>query len=905
MSTHNVDINVNANTKGAEKSLGYLQSLMSEFGKLSTSKIAGLLGAAAVAKMAFDKVSEAISKNIATAKQVSNLAIKFNIDPKAMHSMKMAADDAGVSVRALTMAMKQMGKYAEKGMGSKEIQINFKQLGIEADKLADIQAKPAKFLPEIAKSLMEIGDENQRAAAGALLLGRQYQMLLPLIEDLGTSEEARAKFLDNEAAMTDEQIAANKEISKIQNDMNDQFEKMVASTAPLLNWAMNFVNFLAQGVGFIKDMIFETEQARKEREEKQKTDVARGVLGYQQDLELRQKEGKLSPEEQKEIEEAGSIQGLVAKNAKAASGYAGGLQKLRAYEDKSYMEKEFHTFHKTDTYKQYQKNREQFINARDKGDFNMSEGFQRRLGIKKVELSDTEQRWYDTNKSNLDNPSLREAYLAKLGDSEKGKKIRAYVNYRDAQDRFATAGSSEFDAIASGGAEENAKKARARLAKASEEKNAAEMRGYRSLRKSQAAVMGQYYDEASDKSMSKAEYEALLRSRGQNDEQIALKIKTFEDEGTRAKREKQEKRSARALGASERKLYVGDASEGNMVSGELDDISKAEDALLDIQMSKLEAQEDLNEQIEIMSGMEKNLKKLKTDEVENAAQIASIESQLAGEMQKRNELQIKVNQSLLQEIQGREAVRKANEKAYWEEKKHQDDLKAMKTANVDHEKNLKYKLMQSEGATREQISQAKLVDESKRYEEMLNDYKKEYNELMTNKDKGKKSKEKSWVTGEYEHDPLSDTERSRLEEMSKKMDAQKRTIMDAAFDLGKGDTGRVTDMRRIGGGGMEYGGLANTARSQLEEARKHTVLLQQAVGVMRDKDSTIYGENLLPRSYTMPSLLPSKEAMVGSDALAMPAIPKTNGAPKINPRANGGIFGGKGPKVDEFGRELW
>lgn len=871
MSTHNVDINVNANTKGAEKSLGYLQSLMSEFGKLGTSKIAGLLGAAAVAKMAFDKVSEAISKNIATAKQVSNLAIKFNIDPKAMHSMKMAADDAGVSVRALTMAMKQMGKYAEKGLGSKEIQINFKQLGIEAEKLAEIQAKPAKFLPEIAKSLMEIGDENQRAAAGALLLGRQYQMLLPLIEDLGTSEEARQKFLDNENAMTDEQIAANKEISKIQNDLNDNFEKMVASAAPLLNWAMNFVNFLAQGLGFLKDMIFETDKAREERETKAVGNVANRVARYQENLKVKQGAGTLTEEERAGIEAAGgTVEGYISSQTTL-------LDRRSKAED--VLKKEESDYEMYGWYDQKKKRRVYSDAARDAK-------AQKAIAEAKAVMEETQRGLSGSFREGL---GIAESQRGESGvfKTEQRKAFEASV-----KDIKTASGTGDLGKIAKVGITEANKQIRGK-ADAAREANLKEKQAkYIEARKTGASLIGEVYDIATDKSYGKTEYRELLRERGESEKQISAKISTFEDEGLRKKREKQERQSSRALKASERKLYVGDASEGKMVSGELEDVAKAEDALLDIQDARLEAQEDLNEQVEAMLVLETKLAKLKEDEEGNAANIANLESQLNSETLKRNELQVKVNQAVLQEVHAREAVRKANEKAYWEEKKHQEDLKAMKDANADHEKNLKYKLMQAEGATREQIAQAKLVDESKRYEQMLIDYKKEYNELMSNKETGKKTI--SFITGEEEADPLSDTERSKLEEMSKRLDAQKRTIMDSAFELGKGDQGRVTDMRRIGGGGMEYGGLANTARSQLEEARKHTALLQQSLQVLRGDNDTIYREDMRPQMFPMPTALPSLQQMVSSDALAMPAIPKVS-----RPPAN------RGPRVNEFGQYLW
>ena len=67
---------------------------------------------------------------------------------------------------------------------------------------------------------------------------------------------------------------------------------------------------------------------------------------------------------------------------------------------------------------------------------------------------------------------------------------------------------------------------------------------------------------------------------------------------------------------------------------------------------------------------------------------------------------------------------------------------------------------------------------------------------------------------------LSDSEIKELEGLTKELDAKKRSILDTAFDFGsQGDKGQVTSMRRIGGGGLEYGGLQNTAKQQLDVAR--------------------------------------------------------------------------------------
>jgi hypothetical protein len=423
---------------------------------------------------------------------------------------------------------------------------------------------------------------------------------------------------------------------------------------------------------------------------------------------------------------------------------------------------------------------------------------------------------------------------------------------------------------------------------------------YVKTKKSQAALIGQIYDPATDRMYDKTEYQYLLESRGIGKDEAALQIKTFEDEATRIKREKTDKRSERALKATERKLYVGGVEGGQMVSGDLEGEAKAYDNLLDVQEARTEAQEDLNEQVEIMKGMEEELETLQEDEVKNAADILRVQGQLSNEMIKKRELQGKVNQALFQEQAAVTALRKEREKAYWEEKKRVDDMKGLKDAEADHELSLKYKLMQAEGASRQEIAEAKAMDSQIKYAEMLKEYEAEYREYMTNDEKGK---EIGWFG---QKSPLSETEEKRLQEKTKALEAQQRNVLDAAFDFGnQGDTGRVSDMRRIGGGGMEYGGLANTARSQLDEARKATKALQEMVGYMRNGERAPYSPYVGDKSgldFVKPkgSLIGEiKSVVFGSDAQPSPQ------APKIDPNANGGIFGGRGPRVDEFGRTLW
>jgi len=793
MTTHNVEVNVTANTQQAQKSLNYLQSLMGEFGKQATNRFAAMFGAAAVAKMAFDKVSQAISANIATAKQVSQMAIKFNIDPVAMHSITMAAKDAGVSVRALTMSMKQLGKYAEKAMTSKDAQANFKQLGIDANKLNEIQAAPSKFLPEIAKALMEIGDENQRSAAGATLLGRQYQMLLPLIEELGTSEEARAKFLENQNAMTEEQIAANKEIAKIQNDLSDGFDKLVASVTPLLAWAMDFVNLLAKGVTHIKDMIFESDKARAAREEKESLDVTAGVALYRENLVKRKESGTLSEKDKAGIEKAGGVDEYVASQSTA-------MEEMELSRQKS----------------------EDFGKKRLR-DLAFADGAKFRYHTMLMD----EQRVITREKAK----GVTKEFASHLGLDDSN----TMVENDEARQRIASAAQKgTFKTIAKEGTDKaiNLGIERTKVAegKAFEERQ----KKYVELKKAQGAVFGQIYDPATDDFYGKKEYEQVLIDRGETKDSAKAQVRAFEKEEDRVKREKQTESSERKLAASERKLYVGDPSQGRYKQG-LDEAEKAAEALEDTKEAQVEPLKDLNEQQGIFNDLANDLYIAQNaniyEGIENEADILRLTAQLEVEKVKLNDLQSKANDLKGQEIAAEENLKKAKESVYREELKRLDAVDARIKAEDDHEKQLKYKMMKTEGKSQRDITKERLKDEEAEYGAMLERYKKKYDEAMKNEAKGLKGED------------LSEKEVAELEGLTKELDAKKRGILDTAFDLGnQEDKGQATSMRRIGGGGMEYGGLGNTAKQQLDVARRSLKKLEEIGILLNPKLQQIQGE---------------------------------------------------------------
>lgn len=266
------DLKVTIDASLAKGTLGYLKKLVGEFGSITANKFTGMFAAAAVAKMAFDKVTEAMEKNMQQAKQISSLSAKFHIDPKEVHSLLLAANDAGVSVRSLLMGMKSLGNLGSKALVDKNAMAVFKNLGVDVEKVGEVAEKPAKQFAEIARLLMSIDNETDRTAYGTKLLGRQYQQMIPLIEKLGTSAEARANFLDNENAMTKEQVEQMKATAKMQSEMEEAWNNIVAALAPYILQLTASVNLLFQGIKYYQKMI-ELVGALSDEEKKRQLDV--------------------------------------------------------------------------------------------------------------------------------------------------------------------------------------------------------------------------------------------------------------------------------------------------------------------------------------------------------------------------------------------------------------------------------------------------------------------------------------------------------------------------------------------------------------------------------------------------------------------------------------------------------
>jgi len=259
------DINIKVGLQGAAEvkaQMGYIQAAADSFASKLTNKFVSTFSAVAVGAMAFDKLAESINKNISASKQITSLSTKFHLDPKEVHSMMIAANNAGVAVRTLLQAMKQLTKYADASTaktGNKDLMkqlFGYDKNGKEIEnldaKIQEISKTPAKFLPEVAMALAKINNEQDKTKVGTQLLGRQYQQLIPLLDQLAESEEARNNFLENGNAMSDEQIEQAKKMAQLTSDLQNSWDKFAASMLPIINQLANGLQLLGSWVEKIR-----------------------------------------------------------------------------------------------------------------------------------------------------------------------------------------------------------------------------------------------------------------------------------------------------------------------------------------------------------------------------------------------------------------------------------------------------------------------------------------------------------------------------------------------------------------------------------------------------------------------------------------------------------------------------
>jgi TP901 family phage tail tape measure protein len=161
-------------TQGLSKA----QAQLSRFGTSIASLGARLtgLGAAIVAPLAASVKSFA-----SLGDQIAKMSRRTGVAVEALSQLKYAAEQSGTSIEAVGSALFRMSRrVANAGTGMGPATRALEELGLSAQKLS--QLAPEEQFLTLVEALNSLGDENLSKQFGFEIFGRQFEDLLPLIQ---------------------------------------------------------------------------------------------------------------------------------------------------------------------------------------------------------------------------------------------------------------------------------------------------------------------------------------------------------------------------------------------------------------------------------------------------------------------------------------------------------------------------------------------------------------------------------------------------------------------------------------------------------------------------------------------------------------------------------------------------
>ena len=917
MAQQNVDINVNlTGAEATAKGLNYIGAAAESFGNKVASKMTAMFSAVAIGAMVFDKIGEAMSKNMATAKQIGSLSTKFHIDPKEVHSLMMAANDAGVQVRGLLMGMKQLGQFASKAIVDPDKADILKQMGFDMTKLNELASKPAAHLAEISQGLMNIGDENQRNKVGVMLLGRQYQQLLPMIEKLGTSAEARAEFLNNENAMTAEQVAMAKETAMMQSKMNEEWDNLIASLIPVGLFLTGFLSTIINMVGWVKKLaegwkFFISGQKiagqtdMQKREKTLRDSIANGTLSKEEIKELtkiKEKGGSIDDfvvsqlkAEAKEKETGGFVRGL-ARSAGAAVGSIAGPagatvgaaladslvtgKDAGSQEYISAAEKEAAAHKKRAQERAVARHEAENKKALENFELGETQRMQNRTAEEEQKRAELEGEMVDIgfgphrkNSPEAVNRMMREF----KGLDERGRTVEGGRQDRilKGMDERGAANKEFLNREYKGPTEEDFKATESKRGESEQDKLVTDTQKKQDkdydtwvkeltikankYGKSIAAMAKSMGIEGFDSFNSKTgRFESAKKDglEGAKDNNIDIKF-TGEEKLAKKKRDKQD----RALKRSER---------GKRVDGT--PIEIAEDKLADAEDAREDAQSDFDTAKEIedkaaaayklASEKRKQLMKDRDElskkkggltDVEAAGFKAVIGEAATNESSTKAVLDKARDDRVAKQIASNtagnavgaaeSALAKAKMETWAKERKEQEDLHKDKMDDIRSESEQRYKNMKLEGASEQEIAEARFDDQMKLYEDSVKEQEALQKEIDANRQQRVEEAIMAGDPNAYAKGDMTDAEKAALKGGREKVDAEKNKTVNALYAIDPNaakSAGVVSDLGKLGGGGaVQFGG--NNPVDEIRKSNRWLEIIAKGVTSDKFKDAGTFG----------------------------------------------------------------
>ena len=163
------------------------QKAVKETGLLGTA--AGKAGALLAATFTIGAVTSAISKTVAYASSIKDMANQTGIGVERLQELKFAAEQSGVSFDSVGTAIFNIQKTL--GKGGDGVTGALGKLGLT---LKDIKSlSPEDQFQVIASKLGDVKSESDRVAIGTTLMGKSFKDVLPLIREGIDEQIAKAR----------------------------------------------------------------------------------------------------------------------------------------------------------------------------------------------------------------------------------------------------------------------------------------------------------------------------------------------------------------------------------------------------------------------------------------------------------------------------------------------------------------------------------------------------------------------------------------------------------------------------------------------------------------------------------------------------------------------------------------
>lgn len=288
-----LNIALTATSKAFGKGLDFAQDKLGKFRKGLTkldSTLGGvgksLVGAFAAGKLIskFQETADALDK-------IGKTADKLGISVEKLQGLQFAAEQTGVSADTMNMAMQRMvRRVAEAAQGSGEAVNALKELGISAEKLA--QLSPDEQMRQIADAMQGVAGQGDKVRLAMKLFDSEGVALVnTLAGGSAALDEYQRQLEETGAVMSREQIAkveaANDAWNKASKTIDGAFRKALVAIAPAIesvgnaigdlgkNWAK--VLILAEAVG--AKLTGNTKRLRELRAELEAIDKVGGAAG--------------------------------------------------------------------------------------------------------------------------------------------------------------------------------------------------------------------------------------------------------------------------------------------------------------------------------------------------------------------------------------------------------------------------------------------------------------------------------------------------------------------------------------------------------------------------------------------------------------------------------------------------